>query len=59
VRKSENEDKLQVLSERFYFLLVSSDQDGGVFITGSNRAPHTGQSQVESDMDMWFEGLTE
>lgn len=58
VRKSGNEDELQVLSERFYFLLVSSDQDGGVFIT-RNRALHTRQSQIESDVDMWFEGVME
>jgi len=32
-RKYRVVDELQVLSERFYFLLVSLDQDGGIFIT--------------------------
>lgn len=58
VRKSTAVDELQVLSERFYFLLVSSDQDGGIFIT-RNSTLDTGQSQIESDMDMWFGGVTE
>jgi len=58
VRKSTAVDELQVLSERFYFLLVSSDQDGGIFIT-RNSTLYTRQSQIESDMDMWFEGVTE